>query len=161
MTVFDELNRFLAVQRVIVSPNDKMIRHESYLFAMGRRTISDVLWLSDIRKVRGDYDPAFSLMTGPQIHGCFPHCLWLTEHYHFPKFKENIQNGNGSVWQFYFENRTCSLCVLLKFVCFRIRLRNTPQPSWKHPKSFPFRYYQSMLWFQPLTFIHNRSKLKI
>ena len=124
--------------------------------------------MSDIRKVRGDYDPAFSLMTGPKTQGHFPHRKLThsitTKHTHFPKFKENIQTGNGSLLQFeklISKKRTCSLCVLLKFVCFRIRLRNTPQPSWKHPKSFPFRYYQSMLWFQPLTFIHNCSKLMI
>ena len=99
--------------------------------------------MSDIRKVRGDYDPAFSSMTWPKTQGYFPHRKLThsttTKHTHFPKFKENIQTGNGSLLQF--ENliskkRTCSLCVLLKFVCFRIRLRNTLQPSWKQPSRF-------------------------
>ena len=69
-----------------------------------RRIISDVFWLSDIRKVRGDYDPALSLMTGPKTQGYFPHRKLThsitTKHTHFPKFKENIQTGNGSLLQF-------------------------------------------------------------
>ena len=124
--------------------------------------------MSDIRKVRGDYDRAFSLMTGPKTQGYFPQRKLThsktTKHTHFPKFKENIQTGNGSLLQF--EN-LISKKTNMFFVCF-IEVCVFSNPSEEHAstkletaKSFPFRYYQSMLWFQPLTFIHNRSKLMI
>ena len=102
------------------------------------RIISDVLWLSDIRKVRGDYDSTFALMTGPQTHGCFADrklTHFITTK-HFPQVQRK-----------YSKRKWVSMVVSFRktnmfFVCFiEVCVFSNPSgehalPSWNQPSRF-------------------------